>query len=144
MVLPSTRPSDSLSTDDRVLQAALLVAIVGTLGRLFDPSLNTALYARFLAGVVNAPRTDEWEFAVKFAGVPAVLGSLGMLLVLTLGIPLGFYSFPIQTGVGWHSLFDVLGPVFEVHLFVPVYFFEGVIAFAVLKRVPGIAPSGMT
>jgi hypothetical protein len=140
MALPSRPLSDYVTTDTRILQAALLVAVIGTLGRLFDPSLNTALYAGLLAGVVNAPRTDEWEFAVKFAGVPAVLGSLAMALVLTVGIPLGFYSFPIETGVGWHSLFDVLGPLFEAHLFVPLYFFEGVIAFTLLKRVPGIAP----
>jgi hypothetical protein len=142
MRLPSKHPFEYLSTDDRIIEATLLVAVVGTAGRLADPSLNTVLLAGCLAGLLNGPRTDEWEFGLQFAGLPAILAATLITGVLLIGIPVGFYAFPVDTWASWDGLFDVLGPLIEIHLLVPLYFLEAILTFHVVKRLQAVVPVG--
>jgi len=129
--------------DTRVLQAALLVAAAGIAGRFLPDGNTLLLTAGFLGGALNAPRTDEWEFATEFAALPGFLGAVAILTVMALGIPLGYYSFPIAVPAS-EQAFRITGPLLELHILVPLYAVEGVAAFTLLKRLPRVGVTEST
>lgn len=133
-----SNPLQKVSTDDRKLQAMAVVAVVGTLGRFVDPSLQVVMYAGLLAGVVNAPRTGELEYATKFGGLPAAYGGVVVGLALFVSVPFDLYAFPVQTVWG-EQLFSAVGPLFELFAYAVLYFVEGVFSFLVVKRLPGVS-----
>lgn len=126
--------------DERKLQVAGVVALVGIVGRFFDPSFQVVLFAGLLAGVINAPRTGRAEYASTFGGLPAAYGGVVVGLLLFASVPLGIYSFPVHTVWG-EALFSAVGPMFELFAYTILYFVEGVVAFVVVKRLPGVPSS---
>lgn len=131
-----SHPLQSVSIHDRRLQATLLVAAVGAVGRFVGPSIDVAIYAGALAGLLNAPRTGEWEYAARFAGLPAAYGGVVLTCLIVASVPLGFYSFPVDAF--WMRVFNSIGPVFEAPFFVTNYALEAMVTFTLLNHLPGV------
>ena len=126
-----------IALDNRIVSATALVAAVALIGRFYDPTLQTLRYAGLLAGVVNAPRTNKWEGALKFGALPGMLTAVVVALVLALGIPLGFYEFPFFTY--WETAANAIGPVIEFQIYLFLFTFEGLFAFIVVRKITGPA-----